>query len=557
MGKAFRTLVTFVFLMGPALAQRDLGVRPTDSGGPLSPDQAAYDVRHYGLALRVDPEEKTIRGALTVTADIVHPVPRLVLDLDDPLEVEAVALLTEGGEEALAFSRPPGQLWIDFPLTRQPGDQVRVRIEYGGRPRVAPRPPWVGGFVWSQTSDGRPWVGVACQQDGADLWWPVKDHPSDEPDNMDLRFTVPAGLEVASNGVLRSVEEAEEGWRTFHWHIANPINVYNVTLNLAPYRTITETYQSLGGEKVPMTYWVLPEHYDKGPWLMGEMRKHLRFLEENLGPYPFRSEKYGVAETPYLGMEHQTIIAYGSDYSTNAYGFDWLHFHELGHEWWGNLVTVPDWNDFWIHEGLCSYMEALYAEELGGREALTRWMKGIRPRLRNLQPVAPREPQTTIQKYFVPPDYTSSDGDVNFKGSWIAHSLRWAVGDDEVFFQILRRLAYPDPRMEEWTDGRQTHFKTTSDVRRIAEGLSGKDMKWFFDVYLRQPKLPALTHRRDGDRLSLSWDVPGDLPFPMPVELRISGETQRVDMPDGRAQVDLPQDAELEIDPNLWLLREQ
>ncbi|HSR69186.1 MAG TPA: M1 family metallopeptidase [Acidobacteriota bacterium] len=528
-------------------------MRPTDSGGALSPEQAAYDVRHYSLELKVDPEEKTIEGALTVTADIVHPAPRLVLDLDDPLKVRAAALLTEAGEQQLDFTRPSGQLWIDFPLTRQPGETVRVRIDYGGKPRVAPRPPWVGGFVWSQTADGRPWVGVACQQDGADLWWPVKDHPSDEPDSMDVRFTVPPGLEAASNGVLKSVEDAGQGWRTFHWHVANPINVYNVTLNLAPYRTISETYQSLGGEEVPMTYWVLPENYEKGLGLMKEMHKHLRFLESKLGPYPFRAEKYGVAETPYLGMEHQTIIAYGSDYSHNEYGFDWLHFHELGHEWWGNLVTVPDWNDFWIHEGLCSYMEALYAEELGGPEALTRWMRGIRHRLRNLQPVAPLEAQTTIEKYFVPPDYTSSDGDVNFKGSWIAHSLRWVMGD-EAFFRLLRRLAYPDPRMEQWTDGRQTHFKTTSDVRRIAERLSGQDLKWFFDVYLRQSKLPELISRRRGDRLTLSWRVPDDLPFPMPVEISVDGNTRRVEVPAQGAQVTLPPQASLEIDPNAWLL---
>lgn len=538
-------------------AQRELGARPTDSGGPLMPEQAAYDVASYDLALKVNPAEKSINGTLTVSARIVHPTEWFVLDLDEPLKVESVYTPQGNAKgEALKFERRGGKIWIAFPLTKQPGETVRVSVEYGGKPRVAPRPPWVGGFIWSKTASGQPWIATACQMDGADLWWPCKDHPSDEPDSMSLHITVPEPLICATNGRLQSVKKNNDGTQTFNWLISVPFNNYSVALNIAPYRTIEGQFKSMTGESVPITFWVLPEDYEKGQQLFPQIAKHLSFFEKYLGPYPFRAEKIGVAHTPHLGMEHSTVTAYGANFKDNPYGFDSLLFHELGHDWWANLVTASDWRDFWLHEGFQSFMDALYAGEMKGEEGYMRYMAGLRGGIRNKQAVAPREARTAMQIYMTAPDYLNSDGDIYGKGALILHTLRYLIGD-EAFFKSLRRMAYPDPKMENVKNGRQFRFATTDDFRHIAEQASGMKLDWFFDVYLRQPALPRLIKETNGNSLVLRWDAPGGLKFPMPVEVQIGEKTRRVEMnQEGGVSVPFEAGQTPAVDPKSRILKQ-
>jgi aminopeptidase N len=536
--KAMRKILSWtscIFLLlltaAGANAQRELGARPTDSGGVLMPEQAAYDVASYDLSLKVNPADQSINGTLTVQARIVHPTDWFVLDLDEPLKVETVSLAGNNARSAgqLQFKRSGGKIWIALPLTKQPGEIVKISVAYGGKPRVAPRPPWVGGFIWSKTAAGQPWIATACQMDGADIWWPCKDHPSDEPDSMALHITVPEPLVVASNGRLQSVRKNGDGTQTFNWLISVPFNNYSVALNIAPYRTIEGEFRSMTGESVPITFWVLPEDYEKGQKLFPQIAEHLSFFEKYLGPYPFRAEKVGVAQTPHLGMEHSTVTAYGANFQNNAYGFDSLLFHELGHDWWANLVTASDWRDFWLHEGFQSFMDALYAGEMKGQEGYERYIAGLHRGIRNRQPVAPVEARTAMQIYMSAPDYLSSDGDIYNKGALILHTLRYLIGD-EAFFKALRRMAYPDPQMESVKDGRQFRFATTDDFRHLAEQASGMKLDWFFDVYLRQPALPRLVTEAKGTALTLRWEAPAGLKFPMPVEVQTGGQTRRIEV---------------------------
>ena len=552
-----RCFLTLILLWSAgAFSQRHLGARPTDSGGPLLPEQAGYNVTFYDLKIAVFPDSKTISGEVTVHANIVHPLEWFVLDLDSFLTVQQVRLQEGKHALPLKFRHENGQIWAHLKRSRQPGERVAITVQYGGAPRVAPRPPWVGGFSWSQTADGQPWIATSNQSDGADLWWPCKDHPSDEPDSLALHITVPKSLTVASNGRLRRISTGPDDTATYHWFVSTPINNYGVALNIAPYKTITGGYQSVSGMEIPVTYWVLPENYDKGKILFKQILEHLAFYEKLLGPYPFRADKYGVAETPFLGMEHQTIIAYGANYSNAPHGYDILHHHELGHEWWGNLVTALDWRDFWLHEGLCSYMHPLYLEHLRGREAYLQALAGSRLRMRNERAVAPRHSETTVERYFVPPDYLESDGDVFNKGVWVLHTLRYLIGEEH-FFTLLRRMAYPDPALEQVTDGRQCRFATTDDFLALAEAISGQQLDWFFEVYLRQPELPRLNAKREGKQLHLAWETPGELPFSLPVEVKISDNVRRIDMPGGKGTVEIGDAGEFTIDPNKWLLMEE
>jgi aminopeptidase N len=522
------------------------------------PEQAAYDVKSYDLALRVNTTEQSIKGVLTAQAAIVHPTRWFVLDLDPPLTVDSVSLAgaaaTKGTQ--LKYERREGKLWIAFPTTRQPGETVSVRVAYGGKPRVAPRPPWVGGFVWAKTASGETWLNVACQNDGADVWFPVKDHPSDEPETVSLHFTVPQPLVAASNGRLQNVVKNNDGTQTFNWLVSNPINNYDITLNVAPYKTVEDNYTSISGETFPVILWVLPENFEKGMSLVKKTKEYVRFFEEYLGPYPFRKEKLGIVETKHLGMEHQTLIAYGNNFKYDDAGLDWLMFHELGHEWWGNMVTASDWRDMWLHEGFQSFMDTLYLERLRGKDAYSKAMANRMKSLRNMQPVAPRESRTTIQIYMAAPDYVNSDGDIYGKGAVILHTLRYLIGD-QAFFTALHRMAYPDPKLERITDGRQTRFATTDDFLEIAEEASGMDLDWFFEVYLRQPKLPKLISEQDADQLTLRWEVPNNLPFPMPVDVQIGNSTKRYEMKDGKAMITVAAGQRFVVDPLSWVLKAQ
>ncbi len=524
------------------------------SGGVLLEEQACYDVQNYHLELEVMPDSKSVDGQLTMLAKVLQASQEIALHLDPALQIQGVFGDIGGEWKPLEYQRPGGVIFIGTErMLADVGSQFRVRVKYAGRPRIAPNPPWDGGFTWSE-SKGKPWFVTSCQGEGGDIWWPCKDHPSDKPESMDLTFTVPAGLVVATNGAHVKTETAG-GKTTSQWHVSTPIANYTVALNVGPYVELTRSMDSVAGDKIPIHFWVLEGNEEKGTAFLDEIVDHLTFLEDVCGPYPFRGDKYGVVETPHLGMEHQTIIAYGNRYRGDPnFDYDWLHHHELAHEWWANLVTAKDWADFWIHEGIGTYMQPLYLERKFGREAYEKKMKLDLLQVLNRSATAPRAPRTTDSIYFAQSGEDAPGGDIYYKGSWVCHSLRWCLGD-ETFFKVLRRWAYPDPALEKTTDGSATRFATTEELQAIAEKVSGKELGWFFDVYLRRGPLPKLVEERDGGTLRLSWEAPDGLPFPMPVEIVVDGQARRVEVPDGGATVDVG-GAKVKVDPRRQMLHD-
>ncbi len=534
-------VLAFLVLVQPTVlpAQAPLA---NASGGELRPAQACYDVLHYELALRVDPAEQRIDGSLQLRAKVVTTCSAIELDLDQALRVERVSVFDNAG----LFTHQDGRIVIELGAEHPAGTELLLVVHYGGRPRVAKNPPWSGGFTWAKTGDGRPWIATSCQGEGADLWWPCKDHPSDKPDGVDLRITVPKDLVVASNGVLVDDAIGQDGWRTFHWQVRSPISNYCIALNIAPYRELRDTYTSVTGEKVPFVLYVLPEALDDARPFVQQFQDHLRWFEKTLGPYPFRHEKYGVAHTPHLGMEHQSIIAYGNGFRDRDY--DWLHHHELAHEWWGNLVTCRDWKDMWIHEGFGTYMQALYLESVGGA---VRYQREVgRWRALNRGPVAPREVRSSQQIYFGP----GGSNDIYFKGALVLHTLRWLLGD-ESFRQSLREFCYPTEAARKATDGTQVRLVDTGDFVALCTRLHGEDLGWYFDAMVHEAQPPRLEEEVKDGVLHLRWRVPGDRPFPLPVPVQVGGKdgkVVRVAMPDGAGSVRVGERAAT-IDPDGWL----
>ena len=532
-----------------------------DSGGALPPEQAAYDVFHYDLEVAADPARKRIEGQVTVHAVVEDRLEDLVLNLDKRLSVSKA--WTPGRPETphpVERRNGENEVWIALPDTREPGDTVRVSVSYNGQPREAPDAPWDGGFSWETTPSGDPWIATSCQTEGADLWWPVKDHPSDEPDSMDIAFTVPDSLTAASNGRLRGVERASDSTRTFHWHVSVPINTYNVALNAASYVRLDTTYSSMSGATVPASMYVLPSDSAKGAQAFPDFLKQIRFLEETLGPFPPRTDKYGLAQTPFLGMEHQSIIAYGKNFGSGGLGYeaatDALHFHELAHEWYGNLVTVRDWKDFWLHEGTASYLEALYAghaydehvrdeHPYGGRgdSAYHARIDHARESISGGRPIARTAPTTAEDIYH---------GDVYHRGALTLHTLRYLIGE-EALRTLLRRFVYPEGTASDPTA--PYRHVTTDDFIQLAEEVSGRSLEAFFQVYLYHADLPTLKTQRKNETLRLEWTTTGDVTFEVPVPVRVDGETRRVSMEGGEGRLSVREPADVTIDPEGWVLR--
>jgi aminopeptidase N len=531
----------------PAKGEPPLTAQTQISGGPRPAEQTAVTFDHADLSLEVLPKQHRIRGDATLSFTARAPVSRLVIDLDPNLRVSAIAIDGAALPKA-AWSNPQGQLTIALPRPIAAGDTVRARITYAGTPHVARNPPWDDGIVWSTTPDGQPWIATTTEGYGCDLLWPCLDFPTGEPKAVDLHIVVPAGLKAPSNGRLLGVETLPDGRTRWNWRARQP-NTYAVALAVGPYEEITGTYRSRYGNDIALHYWHLPGKTAEARALFAEFAPTLDFFEERIGPYPFAEEKLGVVETPHMGMEHQTINAYGNNYAKAPEGFDWLFQHEFSHEWFANQMTAANWDDYWLHEGFAQYMQPLYGQWREGDARYAVMMEAQRNRITNGAPVV-RDKLLTEEEVYEP-SKGGAAGDIYFKGAWTLHTLRWLIGD-QAFFKATRRLVYgrPDPKPGNFGP----RFGSTKEFQAIVAEEAGRDLGWFFDAYLRRAALPELVETRVGDVLRLEWRA-GGAAFPMPVEVKLGDRTMRVAMDGGRSEVTVPAGAHVVVDPMARVLR--
>ena len=516
-----------------------------DSGGPLKPEQAAYDVTYYYLDLSIDPDTQTIDGSLLCQVTIIDPINILLLDLADVFLVSNVEISINNSDfQQTSYSHQNELLEIDIPEDVNPDDIVSCKIFYNGAPKISQGPPWDAGFVWDTTSDDQHWLGVACQFQGGDIWWPCKDHPSDEPDSMNISFTVPNPLVCVSNGQYLGFEDNGDNTSTYHWFVSVPINNYNVTFYAADFLLIEDDYESTIGNDIPFRFWVLPEDYETAVNYMDVFQQEFDFLEEICGPFPFGTDKHGWAHAPYWGMEHQSIIAYGHNFTTNAWGYDYIHLHELAHEWWGNLLTAKNWADVWIHEGIATYSEALYVEQLSGMESYFNFMRDHQP-YPGPSPLAPFEDMTAEDAFNFLDPYS--------KGASVMHTLRYHLGDDQ-FFELLKRWAYPDPDDLGNEDGRQCRLVDTEDLKIQAEEVTGVELDPFWSVFYREASFPQLRVNRETEQTSFEWLTEQNVPLDLNVPITINGDEYTVEMVNGYGSIAMSIEDDLEIDPNDWIL---
>lgn len=359
-------LLLLTLIIVTATAQ-DRDISYMTSGGKLHPLQANMDIRHYTLSLDVDIAKQSIAGFVEIDLILLQPSDTILFDLVHFLNVSRIS----SAKKKLDFLRSGDYVYITNPKGFKAGKQT-FKIEYNGQPPVAVNPPWKGGFSWKKDNAGNPWVVINCQLEGGKVYFPCKDHPSDEPnEGVDMFITVPKGLIVAGPGLLQNVQ-AKGNMQTFHWKTNYTISNYCILFNIGKYHIAKRNYTTIEGNKVPIEFYVLEEDKINAQKILDLRERDTRILEKYFGEYPWVKEKIGIAQVPNPGMEHQTMITYGDkvgkfithkvgtwDYSANL-------FHEYAHEWFANKVTNKDWAHMWIQEGITTYAEALFCRDANG-----------------------------------------------------------------------------------------------------------------------------------------------------------------------------------------------
>ncbi len=508
--------------------------------GSLRPERTCYDVGFYDLKVKVDPESQRISGSNDISFTALHDFSTLQIDLFDNMLIDAI---TYKGQ-ALTYRRDAHAIFVDFPEPVKAPTQGILHIEYSGSPIAAARAPWDGGFVWKKDGNGKPWVGVACEGTGASLWWPNKDYLGDEPDSMRILITAPIGLMTVANGQMRSIKDIDTKWTQTEWFVSYPINNYNVTINIADYVHFADTFQNASGTH-DLDYYVLRANETKAKAQFTQVKPMMRAYEKHFGEYPFWRDGYALVETSYLGMEHQGAIAYGNSYMPGYQGmdalglkFDYIIIHETGHEWWGNSVSCSDHADMWIHEGFCTYSEAVYVEELWNKETATRYLMSQRGNILNASAI--------VGPYGVNfQDWAGSD--MYYKGAWLLHTLRNAVNDDVLWWQTIHDFA---------TEFKLKNTNTDEVVAWFSKKL-GKDYGWLMREYLMHAKAPVLVYepkaKGSKTQLKYKWEA-GESDFHLSVPVKLdNGEQQMLTPTTSWQKITLPVSADrLQFDGTTW-----
>ncbi|WP_029033566.1 M1 family metallopeptidase [Salinimicrobium terrae] len=504
-------LLLMVFITAPLQAQvvtNKIEFTEADTlRGSLRPERS-YDVLKYNLQVKVEPENKFISGYNTISFQAEEDLPVMQVDLFRNMKVDSI--LFRG--KRMDFDRQHDAVFIDLEPKVEKNAVDSIRFFYSGNPIVAKNAPWDGGFVFEKDEQGNPWIAVAVQGTGASLWYPNKDHQSDEPEEVLIGVAVPNDLMNVSNGRFVGKEVLDDGFTRWNWKVNNPINNYNIVVNIGNYVHFKDQFRHLD-----LDYYVLPYNLEKAKKQFEEVKFMMNCFYEKFGAYPFEEDGFKLVETPYLGMEHQSAVAYGNQYKMGYLGndlsgtgiglkWDFIIIHETGHEWFGNSITAEDIADMWIHEGFTAYSEAVYIECRWGKEEALEYLKGVRNNISNTKKI--------IGTYGV---NSEGSGDMYYKGSNLLNNIRSIYNDDELWWKTLK----------DYSEANRHKIITTQTTEDFFNAAIEYDLEPVFDQYLRHAALPELQFKKEGDHILYKWqaDVDG---FNMPVDVIIKGKEIRL-----------------------------
>jgi len=480
--------------------------------GSITPERAWWDVLRYDITVKPDYDSKTISGKNVITYNTVktNAGRMLQIDLKEPLMIDSILL----NHQNLSFTRE-GNVWHVKTPEQEQSSKHEMSIYYSGKVHEAIRPPWDGGWTWTKDSLGRPWMTVTCQGLGASIWYPCKDHQSDEPDSgASLTMIVPDTLVAIANGRLQNKSVNGDGTATYKWAVVNPISNYCIIPYIGKYVNFSEIYNGEKG-KLDVNYWVLDYNLEKAKsYMPPEVHNMLKAFEHWFGPYPFYEDGYQLIETSHTGMEHQSAVSYGNWYkpgyrgrdgSGTGWGMKWdfIIIHESGHEWFGNNITTNDLADMWVHEGFTNYSETLFIGYIFNEEAADAYNAGIRRGIKNDRPI--------IAKYNV---NDQGSGDMYPKSGNMLHAIRHGLDDDELFRKVLRGL-------------NKTFYHQTVTTQQIENYISGNlhfDYGKVFYQYLRTTQIPEFDFYFSADKKKVFYRYANCVKgFDMPLTFKTAG----------------------------------
>lgn len=502
-------LFCLVIISAQTLSAQETFTRKDSLQGGLRIERTCYDVLRYDLNIKINLDDKSILGFNDIQFKVVENTKKIQVDLFENMQVDSIVF----NSKKLNYKREFNAVFIDFNEALNTNSNQMIRFYYSGKPQIAKHAPWDGGFVFNKDKEGKPWIGVACQGTGASLWYPCKDSQSDEPDNgATIKVAVPNGLTEVSNGKLLGSEDLKNGYTRWDWEVKNPINTYDITVNIANYAHIHDNLDDLN-----IDYYVLSYNEERAKKHFEEVKPMLRCYQSKFGTYPFKEDGYKLVETPYLGMEHQSAVAYGNKYLKGYMGsdlsmtgigllFDYITIHESGHEWFGNSITSKDIADMWIHEGFTQYTEIVYLECQFGYEKAMKYCKGLQKNVSNDKPI--------IGNYGV---NNEGSGDMYPKGALMLNTLRHVINDDELWWKII--LKYSETYRHKIID--------TETVIAFFNKESGMNLTPIFNQYLRATSIPKLELRKSKNKFEYRWTA-SNPDFTMPIDIKINGEELRI-----------------------------
>ena len=480
--------------------------------GNLNENRSSYRVSFYDINIDFDIENKSLNGFVTVKAESVKDLNKLQIDLAENLSIKKISHKNKN----LSFSRQYDAVLIDFDSIIKRGNIFEFTIFYEGTPQRADNPPWAGGFTWSKDKDNRDWIAVSCEGEGARIWWPNKDHITAEGDSVRMVYTVPSDMFAVGNGKLKNIKKLGEK-TTYEWFVSNPINNYNISVQIGNYVAVQDTFIK-DGTIHEMNHYVLDYNKELAFNYFQQSKEIIRFYEKYFGDYQWYEDGYKLVEVPYLGMEHQSAVTYGNGFSIHngvrskswpMYGvIDPLIIHETGHEWFGNSVTASDPTHIWIHEGLQVYSESIYFEDkFKSYEVGVHYLNTIKNRITNEIPIVGNENE----------NHWALHGDTYMKGAWVMHTLRSTINNDKIWFEILKEF------MVENAKG----FANTKDFFNKVNEKTKEDFWYFAEQYFYTPNQPTIEYYQTDNTFNFRW-INVNSNFSMPIDLLVNGEEIRV-----------------------------
>jgi aminopeptidase N len=450
------SLVLMAFITGATTADATAGAAGV--GDPYFPElgNGGYDALHYTIDLDADLATGVIAGTVTMRARATQSLSRFNLDFGG---FTVSHILVNGS--AATFQRERRELIITPAQAIRENTEFEVAVSYSGVPgRNIPEMEYSFGRGWTAYNKG---AYVVSEPDGASLWYPVNDHPSDKA-TYTIIMTLAKPLVVAANGHLEEIID-EGNALTYRFEVSDPTASYLVTLHIG------DLVQVSGGEVdgVPIRNYFPGRLASRAETTFEDTDEMMQVFNLAFGNYPFEAYGAVIVDTNLgFALETQTLSTFGANIIGTGLDQQVTIAHELAHSWFGNHVSPTTWRDIWLNEGFATYASVLWIEDQYGasraNEVMNSWYGAVQrnrtiigdPGLRNLFSIS-----------------------VYFRGAWTLHTLRHDVGD-ETFFNIIqtyqRRYA--------------NDHASIPDFIAIAEELSGRDLDAFFDAWLYQENIP-------------------------------------------------------------------